>query len=213
MRAKGNYSLNISVGNPTFDAAGISGGALYLDGWVPALLLFRSHLLTSSSDSSSSSLETSLSPSNPALFPAPTGGSPYMVSTWIKGNTTAGYLASGIVLWYGNTSTEAGLEFNCFRSDADAELANDWGGGNDLPASGQGIGSLYDGNWHRIVGLWDGTVRSLYLDGALFARDRPNTPRFVSEIFSVGTSPEAYFDTSFIGMCGFLGVIVCCCIY
>jgi Concanavalin A-like lectin/glucanases superfamily len=85
------------------------------------------------------------------------------VSAWVMQDGTPGHwkyiLAKGATTGaasYGlDTGSEGGLEFYV-ASDANA---------GDAVYSTDGDQSLWDGNWHLIVGTWDGSTVRLYVDG------------------------------------------------
>ncbi|MFT4867983.1 MAG: hypothetical protein ACI9LV_000596 [Candidatus Nanohaloarchaea archaeon] len=57
--------------------------------------------------------------------------------------------------------------------------------------------NLHDGNWHHLIGTYNGYIRKLYLDGKLVAQDQPSSPSIVNDDFSVGyrrASNSSYFN-------------------
>ena len=98
----------------------------------------------------------------------PINNSPYTIEAWIQ--PTNVNATSGIVGW-GNYG--GGNQVNAFRTTTQGGLDNYWWG-NDLVVSPTDF-NLYDGNWHHIAATYDGTTRSIYVDGILKASDMPGT--------------------------------------
>jgi hypothetical protein len=94
----------------------------------------------------------------------PAGNSAYTIEAWVKPNSILG--ADGIVGWgnYGNTN-----EVNAFRFNGPTQLINYWWG-SDLVVN---IPNVLDGNWHHVVATFNGTTRSIYMDGVLRGSDAP----------------------------------------
>ena len=92
----------------------------------------------------------------------PIGNSTYTISAWIRPDTFGTF---GIVGWgnYGNTN-----QVNAFRLTASG-LVNYWWS-NDLYASAP---DLTDGNFHHVAAMFDGTTRSIFVDGNLVTSDTP----------------------------------------
>jgi hypothetical protein len=100
----------------------------------------------------------------PTGSPVPVGNSPYTIEAWIK-PTAMGY--GGIVGWgdYGLPS-----QVNAFRigPELGGALVNFWWG-DDLTVA---VGDI-SGQWHHVAATFDGTTRSIYLDGVLRGSDTP----------------------------------------
>jgi hypothetical protein len=94
----------------------------------------------------------------------PAGNSAYTIEAWVKPNSILG--ADGIVGWgnYGSTN-----EVNAFRFNGPTQLINYWWG-SDLVVN---IPNVLDGNWHHVVATFNGTTRSIYMDGVLRGSDTP----------------------------------------
>jgi hypothetical protein len=107
----------------------------------------------------------------------PVGNSPYAITAWIK-TTSSGSL--GIVGW----GTYGGNDSNAFRT-VDAGLLNYWYA-NDLYYGAPG---LTDGNWHFVVAQFDGSTRSLWLDGVGIGQDSPGSVNTVAAVnFTLGST-------------------------
>lgn len=101
----------------------------------------------------------------------PVGNSAYTIEAKIK-PTVLG--VEGIVGWgnYGNTG-----ESNALRLDPSGNIINYWWG-PDLVVSASPI-NLLDGNWHHIAATFDGTTRSIFVDGILKGSDTPGSSHTV----------------------------------
>ena len=82
----------------------------------------------------------------------PTGSSAYTIEAWVRGK--------GTIISWGKTASNA-LQIT------DLELANTWSG-KDLTAPIK----LTD-TWHHVTATFDGTTRTLYLDGTEIGQDCP----------------------------------------
>jgi hypothetical protein len=101
----------------------------------------------------------------------PVGNSAYTIEAKIK-PTVLG--VEGIVGWgdYGNIG-----KVNALRLDPSGNIVNYWWG-PDLAVSASPI-NLLDGNWHHISATFDGTIRSIYVDGILKGSDTPGSSHTV----------------------------------
>ncbi len=113
----------------------------------------------------------------------PSGAAPYTVAAWVKAET--GCPAAGTWIAYGTTS---GSQANTFRLNGGNDpnwnsVLNYWWG-NDFGAS-LPSGNFFDG-WHCVVGTWDGTTETLYLDGVQRARRTPTPPDIQATGFNIG---------------------------
>ena len=97
----------------------------------------------------------------------PLGKTPYTVSAWIKADRTKKFVNSEGWLGYGVPGVEGAG--NSFRHAGEDGVQNYWNW-RDLNVTTPG---LADGNWHQVVGTWDGGTRKLYYDGQLVGTDRP----------------------------------------
>ena len=96
----------------------------------------------------------------------------------------------GIIGWGSYTNQD---EVNGFRLDASG-IDNYWWG-DDLIAN---TGDL-SGVWHHVAASYDGTTRTIYLDGNIVASDNPSGPHDVPDASNVTigvTNPDGgeYFD-------------------
>jgi len=97
-----------------------------------------------------------LSASSGTIDKLPLGNSTYSVSLWFKART---FGAKGFVGWgdYGKNN-----KVNAFRLDGNGRIVNYWWA-NDLSAP---VGSTLSPNvWYHAVATYDGTRRSIYLNG------------------------------------------------
>ena len=159
-------TLKTTGGSPQYSANGKFGGALYLDG--------ASKLGTAS-----------------GLFPSgvPTGAAPYTVSAYIQAATNCS-LAGGWV-GYGTTQTNRCNNFRMNGSTSYNAVWNYWWA-NDMGAT-LPSGSFTDG-WHSVVGTWDGTTETLYLDGVNRASRTTTGLNVAAGDFVVGrTISDAFF--------------------
>jgi hypothetical protein len=92
----------------------------------------------------------------------PVGNSNYTISTWFNPSTTSG--DRGLVGW-GNYGTNN--EVNALKISS-SEIVNYWWG-NDLSATY----SFTLGSWYNAVATFDGTTRSIWVNGSLIDSDTP----------------------------------------
>ena len=93
--------------------------------------------------------------------------------------------SGGIVGWgeYSNTD-----ETNALRLDASGYIINYWWG-DDLAAY---VGDI-SGEWHHVAATYDGTTRTIYLDGNNVGSDNPSGTHIVPDAsnFAIGlTDPD-----------------------
>lgn len=82
---------------------------------------------------------------------------------------------------------------NAIRLDGSNGIKHYWWD-NDLNVS---VGNLADGNWHHVAATFDGTTRSVYVDGILKGSDTPtghNVPTTATNIRIGSTNNGEYFD-------------------
>ena len=109
------------------------------------------------------------------------------VSAWVK--TTD----SGVGLNVGNFAVTASPE--CVRlitvgADAVFQIEETGGGGVDHNASSSGV-TVNDGNWHHILGTWDGTTQTVYVDGVAVGTNSYSGACVYKAQFQVGISNSA----------------------
>ncbi len=130
-----------------------------------------------------------LSVTSPANIPI--GNSPYTIQSWFYANSMGVY---GIAGW-GNYGTNG--QVNALRLDPSGggQIINYWWG-NDLIVTTGDI----SGAWHNVAVTWDGTTRTMYLDGNIIGSDNPGSDNIpAASNFAVGlTWPggSEYFDGS-----------------
>ncbi|HXC05291.1 MAG TPA: LamG-like jellyroll fold domain-containing protein, partial [Bacteroidia bacterium] len=119
-----------------------------------------------------------VSTASPANIPV--GNSNYTIEAWVKVSAFGTY---GIAGWgnYGTTN-----QSNALRIDATGKLVNYWWG-NDLYAS---TPTLTNGSWHHVAATFDGTTRTIYLDGVSVTSDSPGTLHAVPNAnnFTIGVT-------------------------
>ena len=94
----------------------------------------------------------------------PTGNSPRTFSGWFTKNSSSD---AGWIFSYGPFVTDA--EWGLLVQDLNDIRANFWSDDMDADVT------LTAGQWYYVVSTWDGTVRSLYLNGQLL-QSGPGTP-------------------------------------
>ena len=109
-------------------------------------------------DAASSNVIEVNSPTN-----IPVGNDHYTLEAWIYPNTMANY---GIIGW-GNYGSSR--QVNAFRL-GNNQLVNYWWGDDLLVPVGD-----ISGGWHHVAVSYDGTNRTIYLDGANVGSDQPGT--------------------------------------
>ena len=97
----------------------------------------------------------------PAGTPVPLGNSAYTIEAWVKPNAMGVY---GIIGW-GNYGT--GNQVNALRLTATG-IVNYWWG-PDLTVTTPDL----SGHWHHVAATFDGTTRTIYLDGVAVGSDTP----------------------------------------
>ena len=103
----------------------------------------------------------------------PTNNDLYTIETWIKTTQSTG--KGGIAGWGANASQSA----NAFTTMT-AGLYN-WWYGNDVSSPSS---NLANGSWHHVAAVFDGTNRSLYLDGTRVATGTPGSSHIVTNTSS-----------------------------
>ncbi|HBA84847.1 MAG TPA: hypothetical protein DCZ95_12200 [Verrucomicrobia bacterium] len=104
----------------------------------------------------------------------PAGNEPYTIEAWIKPESMG---ARGIIGW--GRFDQAG-QMNSVRL-TDWGLLNSWFA-NDLWVSAPGL----LGNWHHVAAVYDGTTRSVYLDGVCIGADAPGQHTATAENLVLG---------------------------
>jgi hypothetical protein len=114
----------------------------------------------------------------------PIGNSNYTIGVWFNADTLG---SKGLVGWgnYGTTN-----EANAFRLTSNG-LSNYWWA-NDLSVTT----TITPGNWYYAVATFDGTTRSIYVNGSLIGSDTPTGHNVTtSGNLTVGvTNSTEYFD-------------------
>jgi hypothetical protein len=95
----------------------------------------------------------------------PAGNSPYTIEALIKPDAVN---SSGTIVSWGNHGTNN--EACSFRLAGTGQLTNYWWA-NDITV---GAGNLADGAWHHVAATYNGTTRSIYVDGVLVGSDTPS---------------------------------------
>jgi N-acetylneuraminic acid mutarotase len=124
---------------------------------------------------------------DPVLNPA---DGTFSLVVWIKGGTPGQAILSqtGAANWLSTDSVEGNLM-------------------TELKASGRGAGGpllsqtvITDGNWHRIGFVWDGSDRTLYVDGIAVAQDTQDGLANSSNGLNIGCGKNMQPGTFFSGM-------------
>ena len=108
----------------------------------------------------------------------PLGAHPYTLSAWINATDPMG---NGGIIGYGTPSSyniSNNLRLNGFSS-----IHHYWYA-NDLTMYPSGVD--FRNSWHHVTATWDGTTRSLFLDGILQSSDVPVAPNFTADSFVIG---------------------------
>ena len=74
---------------------------------------------------------------------------------------------------------------------------------------GSSLGSqavITDGNWHRIGFIWDGSYRTLYVDGVIVAEDAQDNLDISSNGLYIGTSKAMEPGTFWSGLIDDIGI-------
>ena len=127
-----------------------------------------------------------------AAFPngIPIGDSDYTIAAWFKPDVTGN---RGIIGW-GDYGT--GLEVNALRLIGANGFRHYWWGADldatDAEVAGLGV-DLDDGQWHHITATYDGTTRTLWLDGQYLDSDTPVDHLAAASNFRIGSTNFAEF--------------------
>lgn len=121
----------------------------------------------------------------------PSGDSPYTMEALIKPDPSN---PIGTIMAWGNRGTAN--ESTGLRLNGSGQLFHYWWA-NDI---GVTAGNLADGAWHHVATTYDGTTRSVYVDGVLVGSDTPGTHNAVmanglsvgGAFFSGNTQQEMY---------------------
>jgi len=167
----------LAVNSPAADASGRFGGAIALNGSNQVLAV----------NNGSGGI-------NEAAVPAgfPTGSSPYTISMWIKTDSWLNAVGAnqGMIGWgaYGS-----GGRVNAFRLNNANGMINYWWS-RDLAVN---PGPVTDSQWHHVLATWDGTTRSIYVDGVVKGSDSLAAPNVAAANFRIGkTYNNEYFKGS-----------------
>lgn len=172
----GNNLTVVSPGDVTYTANGLQGGAISLDG--------NGYLTTASGQAPSG---------------VPLGNSAYTISVAFQ--TSASQAISGIPLdllgwgsYSGSNSTNA-IRLLLSSVEGGQGVNNYWWF-NDLEEHA----TVEDDQWHTLTATYDGTTRSLYLDGTLLGSDTPGVNNATASNFTIGMAdPLGTTNSSFIG--------------
>ena len=146
---------DLTAGNdPEYTASGHTGGGLALDGAADT----TGDFLTGA-------------PAN-----LPTANSPYTLSAWVKPTGSTFGTRGGIVGWGNFSGTRSAIGF---RLSASNGLFHTWSNvplnATDAQVNAYGI-DLDGGAWHHVVASYDGSMRSIWVDGNLINSDAQTTP-------------------------------------
>ena len=84
------------------------------------------------------------------------------IGAWVKSTYTAGY--QNVISTYRYSTYAYGYDLNIRNSGAEFALR---GGINGNRAVDVNVSGINDGNWHHVIGTWDGSTIRLYVDASL----------------------------------------------
>ena len=130
---------------------------------------------------------------NSSTFPTsvPSGSSAYTISFWMDPDTTGGAANEGMVGWGNPTVNNA----NNVRMNGNNQIVNYWWTNDDTVTNP--AGSLL-GNWQYVTVTYNGTTRTIYLNGVSLGSQNPAAPAVAAANFFVGRTINAP-DGSFKG--------------
>ncbi len=125
-----------------------------------------------------------------AAFPAalPHGDAPWTVSAWIRRDEGCSR-QGGWVSW-GAMAKKRG---NSLRFEGTNRIRSYW---NDVDLAVDAP-AIDNGRWHQIVATWDGTRRSVFVDGVLAGSDE-RRPDIGTELFQIGRTMHDAFLTGWM---------------
>ncbi len=119
----------------------------------------------------------------------PSGNSAYTLEARIKPSVQS---KSGIIGW-GNWGSKN--QTNALRLGTNNTIVNYWWS-NDLTVS---TTNLADGSWHHVAATFDGSTRTIYVDGVLKGQDNPVGHNVLSPVTNIrigSTNSAEYFNGS-----------------
>ena len=125
----------------------------------------------------------------------PVGNSPYTIEAWVNPHK---HSENGIVGW-GDSKDNTGTTL---RLNKDGQVVHSWGGGSDLiltkSNSKLDAKTWVDDMWFHIAVTYDGTTRTIFLNGVNCKNDRPGKPHaaVAGELRIGSTELSNYFDGS-----------------
>jgi hypothetical protein len=127
----------------------------------------------------------------PAPAPLKPADGPFSVLVWVKGGAPGQAIISepGGPDWLSLDSLTGGLM---------TELAGGGRGGGGGPLSSQT--AIDDGSWHRVGLVWDGSLRTLYVDGVAVAEDTQNSLEALSDGLYIACGKNMQAGTFFSGL-------------
>jgi hypothetical protein len=124
----------------------------------------------------------------------PLGNDSYTIEAWIKISSFGDRIIAGWGAYFNDNQTNAFRIANISGGDPISGLRHFWWA-NDLDASVP----IADNQWHHVVAQFDGTTRSIYVDGILANSDTPTSHNVTQyDNFTVG-SLAGYVQYNFIG--------------
>lgn len=105
----------------------------------------------------------------------PTNNDSYTIETWIKTTQASG---KGSIAGWGSAAGQSANAFTTWTSGL-----YHWWYGNDLNQSGAAT-NIKNGSWHHVAAEFNGTTRSVYLDGTLIGSDSPGLNHIVTNTSS-----------------------------
>jgi hypothetical protein len=132
---------------------------------------------------------------------SPTGKTPFSVAAWAKGNP-ADVAARGwqSLVGHGDSAWRLVLDGNASGASGGSGNANfnaGPGGGSDIGNTSPAL-TINDGQWHWVVGTFDGTNSIVYVDGVVSATASNTTANITSQAVDVflGAYPQNTVYTS-----------------
>jgi hypothetical protein len=152
-------------GGTAFSAAGQTGGAAMFDGVNDTI-----------------AIDNGGNPNDGAVpVDFPINSSDFSFSVWVQPTGSGGRQVIG----WGNAATNNSNALSIDGND-DIELTTF---STTLQADGNDVGAnIADGGWHHIAGVFNGTTRSLWVDGSLVSSDIAGPGQVTAEQFRIGNS-------------------------
>lgn len=116
------------------------------------------------------------------------GNNPYTLSAWIQPTDIT--ISNHGILGWGAWGTINGVTAFRTQNEGGINGLRMYWWNNDLAGSAP---SLADGRWHHVLTEFDGSTRSIYVDGALIASDNPPVHNAVAADVNIGRTDGAEY--------------------